>query len=219
MRIIAFGYKRRVGKDTAVKFALNCARQYFPQIQCQRLSFGDQLKKISVQMFSWAGLQDAVYYDNHPEEREVVLPAAGLSPRQIWDELGSFGAKLCPKVWPEMALKYAEADILFCGDMRRPVEAEYVRAFKGKCYKIIRDKAPVSNHSVDTSLDTYDSWDGIIENNDSQKEFNTKIKQLTVRLLNEGVDQGFLVCPSCFSRGKAIMRINGQECGHCGGRI
>lgn len=215
MKIVGFGHKKRVGKDTAVGYALSFARQYYPHLKCDRLSFGDQLKKVSCQMFSWAGLMDSVYYINHPEEREVILPIIGMSPRQIWDEIGSFGARLCPKVWPELALIGTDSDILFCPDVRRPIEIEYIRKFHGLVFRVDRKAAPISNHIVDTALDGFDEWDGILTNNEGRKEFNLKIKKLVVGILNEGQMQGLLICPGCFAKGKAIMTGAGFVCEHC----
>lgn len=201
-----------------MRLALSFARQYFPQIRCQRISFGDQLKKASFLMFSWGGLQEAVYYDNHPAEREVVLPAIGLSPRQIWDEIGSQVAALCPKVWPEMALQEVDCDIGFVPDLRRPVEVDYVRQFHGTCVKINRKAAPVSDHIVDTALADFNDWNEILENDGTLRQFNAKIKTLVVTYLNINQPQGLLVCPKCFSRGQAVRE--GEHpgvftCKHC----
>lgn len=219
MRIIAFGHKKRVGKDTAVRFALSFARQYYPQLQCKRLSFGDQIKELAYRMFRWGGLQDAVYYTNHEHEIEEILPAIGKSPRQIWDEIGHFGASLCPSVWPEMALERIDGDVLFTSDLRRPIEANYAKKFNGACYRIDRDDAPKSNHQVDHYLDDFDGWDGIISNNESLKEFNQKIKKLIVEELNWGLEQDYLVCSECFSRGEAIADSEGFYCRKCHARI
>lgn len=176
-RIIAFGHRKRVGKDSAVSFALSHLRLNFKNIQSCRVSFGDQLKRVSAEMFGWAGLQEAVYYVNHPEQREIPL-SIGLTPRQIWDEMGTFGQALYPPVWPEMALGKAKGDLFLIPDLRRSIEVDYVRKHNGLCIRIDRDEAPISNHIVDTSLADYTGWDRIIKNNTSLKDLNFQVKAL-----------------------------------------
>lgn len=184
MRILAFGHRKRVGKDTAATFATAYIRQYYPKLRVGRLSFGDQLKDISHQMFKWGGLQDAVYYHNRPTEIEETLPPIGLSPREIWDEVGSRIPEISPKVWPEMALtRLPDLDIAISPDLRRPIEVEYVRKFHGICVRIDNPRAPISNHAVDTALLEFDEWDHILTNAGTLKEFNVSVKFVVDRML------------------------------------
>src|SRR5690606_30036924 len=127
MKIIAFGHKKRVGKDTAAKFLMAAFRA--KQINCQRLSFGDQIKSIAHRMFGHLGLEDAPYYFNHPESIEQILPAIGKSPRQIWDDLGVMGRKIWPYTWSSLALKDMDCDIAICSDFRTKEDYQALSQF------------------------------------------------------------------------------------------
>lgn len=222
MIIIGFGYKKRTGKDTAVRFALSFARQHFPSVHTGIISFGNQLKRVSHTMFSWAGLQEGDFYEAHSEYIDAPLPACGLSPRQIWDHVGLMGRDIYKKVWVEMAALDVDpdAEVLFSKDVRFPTEIELINKFNGYKYRIDRHEAPKGG-KVDVALDDYTGWDGIIENHgDSLREFNQKIKVLTCRHLNRLVDDSKLICPKCFAANRAIVIRNESgtricQCGHC----
>lgn len=215
MIIIGFGHKKRVGKDTAVNFAMAFARQYFPSVQVGLLSFGNELKDIAYRMFKWAGLQEGMHYENNPREIDEILPPCGKSARQIWDDIGLFGRSIHPKVWVQMGIESApEADVLFCKDVRFPTEIELIDDFKGFKYRVDR-KVPVGG-AVDKALDDYKDWTRIIENNGSLREFNTTIKTIVANHLNAIVATDKVVCPICYAKHQAIL-VSDQEykCGSC----
>lgn len=186
MLLLGFGYKKRVGKDTAVKFALSYLRQKKKQngecYYAYRASLFDPVKYHAYQLFKWGGLQDAPYYDDHPEKKEDILPPIGRSPRQIWDELGSTIRNLCPRTLPEVLLSRdyeklygKEPDILLIPDVRGPEEYEYIKKFHGKVFCINRKDAPISQHIVDNMLNERRDWDGTICNDGTMKEFYNSV--------------------------------------------
>src|SRR4051812_18861621 len=130
MKLIAFGHRRRVGKDTAVKFGLSYLRGNGIK-QCARFSFFDRIKTIAHQLYGWAGLMDGIYYDNHPEKKEEILPAIGKSPRIIWIEVGQAINGVCERTLPELAFSDLGEGFHLCSDLRRPIEAKYIRDFNG----------------------------------------------------------------------------------------
>src|SRR4051794_29684237 len=95
VKIIAFGHRQRVGKDTAVKFGLNHLKSIGKK-HSYRLSFFDIMKEISHQIYDWGGLESGVYYDNHPEKKDQILAPIGVSPRKIWIDLGQEINRICP---------------------------------------------------------------------------------------------------------------------------
>jgi hypothetical protein len=175
MRIIGFGHRKRVGKDSAARFTMNLLRQDFKDLKSERLSFGDQLKDISYRMFAWGGLECATYYHNHPQLIEVVLPTIGKSPRQIWDEMGLTGRNIHPKVWVEMAANCADGDICVSPDLRFPTEIELIRKFGGMAIRIDRPDAPMVHTPVDEALESYIGWDAIIKNTGTMREFHQQV--------------------------------------------
>lgn len=176
MKVIGFGHKKKVGKDTAVKIALAHLRQEYPNIRSMRRGFSDEIKDNAHRMFAWGGLLDSCYYDNHPEEEDIILPAIGHSPRHIWDEIGGKMRDISPKVWSELAFYSLDCDLVLFDGIRFPTEVEYVRKFGGKLARIDRFSAPVSDHLVDHALDNYDGWDATFENNGTIREFGIKIR-------------------------------------------
>lgn len=207
MTIISFGHKKRRGKDTAVNCAMAFARQYYPSLQFGILSFGDQIKKVSYDMFHWAGLELGMYYENNPKEIDELLAPINLSPRQIWDNIGLMGREIEPRVWVQMAIAHApEADVLFCKDLRFPTEVDLIREFKGKIYRI--DRSIPDGGKVDQALNFYTEWDGIIDNNGSIKDLNKKIKQIVGNQLNLLVPDEKKICPICHIKGL----VGGHQC-------
>lgn len=176
MMIVGFGYKKRVGKDTAVKFAVSYAVQN--GFSAYRCSLFDPIKWHAHQLYKWGGLEDAPYYDEYPAKREEILPPIGRSPRQIWDVLGTTIRDLCPRTLPELMLSRdyekmynKEPDFLFVPDVRGPEEFGYIKRFGGRVYRIDRDAAPKSDHIVDNMLNDRTDWDGIIGNNGDMRTF------------------------------------------------
>jgi hypothetical protein len=175
MRIIGFGHRKRVGKDTAAKFTMNLLRAEFRKLKSERLSFGDQLKDISHRMFGWGGLECGTYYSNHPNLIEVILPALGKSPRQIWDEMGLTGRNIHPNVWVNMAAHSADGDVCVSPDLRFPTEIELIRKFGGIAIKIENPRAPRVETAVDEALDSYTGWDAEIINDGTMREFHQQV--------------------------------------------
>ncbi len=185
MRVIGFGHKKKVGKDTAVRFALAHLRQEYPHIKSCRRGFSDAIKDIAFRAYAWGGLQDDLFYANHPNEEDIELPAIGKSPRQIWDELGTKLREICPKTWAELIFYDLDADIVLFDGIRFPTEIDYVRQFNGKVYRIIKDNAPKSEHEVDHALDGYQGWDGTIDNNGTMRDFGKQIKEIVDQCVKE----------------------------------
>lgn len=183
MKIVAFGHRRRMGKDTVAGFALSHMRFENKEFSCQRIGFADPLKEESYRMFKWAGLQPGIYYENHPEFKEQILPAIGKSPRDIWIEVGEAMRKISPKIWPEMTLSKSDCDMLFVSDLRHRSELHYVEMTEGFAIKIIRPGIDESADVVDCSLADYDNWDGVIINNGTLKDLNDATKIVISEIL------------------------------------
>jgi hypothetical protein len=183
MKIVALGHHKRVGKDTACRFLLSHLRQNFPNIRSERVSMGDQIKSIAKSMFGWGGLEDGIFYENHPHLIEEILPPIGRSPRFVWDSLGMFGPTVCERLWTELAFQYAGADLAIISDLKRPSEVEFFRQFpESLIIRVDRDSAPLGGR-VDQLLDNYEGWDLILKNNGTLKEFNLAIREQVVPLL------------------------------------
>ena len=58
--IIAFGHRRRVGKDVATNALVNMLAER--GIPAERVSFADGLKEVCADIFGWAGLHGPQHY-------------------------------------------------------------------------------------------------------------------------------------------------------------
>lgn len=185
MKIIAFGHRRRVGKDTAGKYLLQYIRTEHKELTVERCSPGDRIKDTAYHMFKWAGLNQGVYYENNPTLKEEIIPVLGKSPRQIWIDIGNAGRAIDVRVWIESALSQASSDLVILTDTRTEVEIDYVRKFGGICVRIDRN-IPKANDNLDCALSDFDNWDYIIENNGALKDFRSKI----ISIFEEALDLG-----------------------------
>lgn len=182
MKIIAFGHRRRVGKDTAVKFGIAHLKAKGIR-DCGRLSLFDPIKSLCAQIYGWGGLRDGIYYENNPQYKEQVLAPIGKSPRDIWIELGGSINAICPITICEIAFGSLDEGIHLIPDLRRPIEASYVEKFNGSRVKIINPRIPESNDSVDSALKDYDGWTHTLINDGSLKDFVSKVSHLMEQIV------------------------------------
>lgn len=185
MLYIGFGHRKRVGKTTSANFLSTSLRCDCPGKQIEVVSFADKLKDVSYQLFSWAGLQRPIYYENHPEYREQKLTELGLSPREIWIEVGNKLREVYPEVWLKYALLGKEADVIIVPDVRYPNEAGAILKSGGKVFKIIRDAAPVSDDVTDCALSDFKDWTGTIFNNGTLEDLNSDMENLSEQICSE----------------------------------
>src|SRR4051812_22321919 len=90
-KIIAFGHRKEVGKDTAAKYLITELKLRYPGINIQKHGFADKVKDVAQQIYSWADLKSGEYYErlgNH-YLKEVILPKLGKTPRQVWIGVGN----------------------------------------------------------------------------------------------------------------------------------
>jgi hypothetical protein len=183
--IVAFGHRKRTGKDTAAGLLQAHLNRLSP-LKVQQVSFATKLKEISYELFKWGGLQPGPFYEIEANAhlREVVLPLLGKTPRQIWIEVGNLMRQVHPEVWIKNALwADADTDVIIVRDMRYFNEAGEVESQQGLRYKMIRDSAPVSNDVADCNLDTYDRWTELIYNNGSLADLDVKVLELAHKVI------------------------------------
>jgi hypothetical protein len=197
VKIVAFGHRQRVGKDTAVKLFLSYMRANYPKIKCERLGLFDWAKDLVRDVFSYAGVEDRIYYENHPHKKDEILPAIGKSVRQLWLEMGYYLREIHSGTIPENALKTIQPDtqIVAISDIRSVQDVTYVRNFEGMMVKIERDVPKLESlldparhpaYALDSSLETYNGWDLIINNNGTLRELNAQICDIAERMVHHG---------------------------------
>jgi hypothetical protein len=185
-KIIAFGHRKRTGKDTAGSILQRLLNDMAPQLRVVQVSFAIKLKEVSYEMFKWGGLQPGPFYEQ-PENahlREVVLPLLGKTPRQIWIEVGNLMRQVHPEVWIRNAI-YVDADVIIVRDLRYHNEADVIDELGGDRYKMVRDSVEKSTDVADCNLDDYSEWTGHIFNNGTLDDLEEKLAYLAQKIVKE----------------------------------
>jgi len=183
MKIVAFGYKKGVGKSTAGKFLATFLKIENPDLKIKQISFAAKLKDISYQLYSWAGIKRGVYYESHYQEKEFILPRLGLSPRQIWIGVGNKLREVYKNTWINFALFGIKADIIIITDLRFCNEAAAVLETGGRLIKINRHNITQGTDPAEIDLDSWSEWHDIIDNGGSLQDLNSTIEQIAKDLL------------------------------------
>ncbi len=185
---VAFGHRKRVGKNCAGRFLASYLRLNRKGANIQAHGFADKGKNVCWQLYEWAGLQEGQYYEDpaHEAEREVILPKLGKSPRQIWiDFMTKVAREVHPGTWVDFIFENVKCDVCIIQDLRFPNEADKVHQYGGLVFRIDRAAAPNNSDIADDPLSAYTGWDGIIENNGTMKEFHDAIEAIGARVLEK----------------------------------
>ncbi len=186
MRIVAFGHRQGVGKDTAARFLISELRIKYPGINIQKVGFADKLKDIANQLFSWGGLRPGHYYDsdNTHAHKNVILPILGKTPRDLWIGIGNRLRDVHDTVWLDYVFKYVKADVLVISDCRFPNEANGILGQGGLLYRIDRANQIKLSDGADDTLSDYDKWSSVITNDGTLNDFHSKITSLIQEIMN-----------------------------------
>ena len=189
MKIVAFGHRRRVGKNTAAmmleKEFHNDRNRKIAGTYVKLASFATKLKDISYQLYSWAGLMPEEFYEDFPEKKEEVLPLLGMTPREIWIKLGTpaIREQVYDDTWVDCTLRGPQnCDILIITDLRFPNEVKKVQDLGGYCIKINRPEIPKATDVADCALESCMDWDYVIENDRGIEELQTSVHVIAQEL-------------------------------------
>ena len=186
-KIIAFGYQKRVGKDTCAKFLDSYLRVARPGLKVKKVSFASKLKDVSWQLYGWAGLQPGVYYETEAgaKVKEVVLPKIGKSPRQIWIEVGNKLREVWPGTWLDyVLLGGVTGDVVIITDLRFPNEGDAVIAVGGLCYMVDRPGMEKGNDAAETALDNWPKWHGVVANHGTLADLHDTVESIGREILD-----------------------------------
>ena len=163
---IAFGCKRRRGKDTAVRY---CIDTYGGT----KIAFADPLYAIQEFAQQTCGFQ---------EEKD----------RELLQFLGEWARAKDPSVFVDLAMRRSPGGShVFISDLRYRNELEACRNNGYFCVRIDRDVNWTEEdlHKSENDLDGIEDneWDLIIDNNGSVEELEKKLNQLVATLLHPPV--------------------------------
>jgi len=170
-KIVAFGHRKRVGKNTAAEMLSELLLDRGIQI----VSFASQLKAVCAQLYGWDGLQSEAYYETHPDMRDLPLHTVCKSPRTIWIEVGNKLREVHPGTWVDLLFESTGDADLIITDLRYPNEAQAVHDRGGICVKISRPDLPNTDDVADCALEYFGQWDGWLQNKGTFLEFRQAI--------------------------------------------
>ena len=167
MIIIGLGHYSRTGKDTFANALIAALGELNPRLRVARKSFATKLKDVTHQLYGWAGLQNEDYYNNpdHEHERDVILPALGMTPVEVWVKFGTPAVRgqVRDSTWVDYLLKTDHhLDVMVIPDIRFPNEVEAIREVGGHLIKIVRPGFGPRLTIADLALIEYGGWDNVI---------------------------------------------------------
>jgi hypothetical protein len=184
--IFGFGCKRRRGKDEAARMVQQ--RMTAHGVQCRLDSFAHSIKDgIGRGVFGFT--QEQLYGDLKTE----VDPFWGITPRDVFQRFGTevMHTQFGKDIWVKTLLRRASAEpevAVIVSDMRFMHEAIALRELGGTLIRIDRDVEHMpgeDDHPSETSLDNFEGWNAIIDNNGTLEELSEAIYELVDDVLRE----------------------------------
>lgn len=132
------------------------------------------MKQQTYELYAWAGLKDEEYYEINSNEKDIILPLLGKSPRQIWIEFATNVAReVYSDTWLNYLFKGTKCDYLIIKDMRFENEFNAVQNNGGYCIKIYADWVPSTLDIADKSLESMpdEEWDSIMYQKKDDRNF------------------------------------------------
>lgn len=177
--VIAFGHKRRRGKDTAAQIALEWIGSKHARID----HFAHSLKEgIGKGVF---GLTDAQLYGDQKTTPDGFW---GRTPRSILQYVGTemFRWRYDSDIWAKTVLRRYLNDSrhVLIPDLRFPNEAQLLKgAMSAVLVCVDRDiesDGDQDQHDSETALDNFIGWDHVIDNNGTLDELRTRVLNIVV---------------------------------------
>lgn len=170
MNLIGISGKKHSGKDEAYK-AIVAA---YPLLKVARIGFADALKAEIAVAFGTS----VEYIEANKSKFRHILQAWGHGRREITNK-----AYWIDKV--ARLLHESTADIVIIPDVRYLNEAELIHMLKGYLVRIERSCLPVDDpHSSETSLDGYQRFDFVIQNNGTLTDLYKTVKAMLIKMRN-----------------------------------
>lgn len=167
MKIIGLGHYSRTGKDTLANAMIEYFGQFFPELVVKKLSFAWKLKKITHELYAWAGVREPEFYETPEGEkaRDVVLPLLGMTPVDLWVRFGTDAVRnqVYQNTWVEFVTKGDhQADIVIVPDVRFPNEVAAMQEIGAKLVKVVRPGYGPRKTKADRALLGFTGWDYVV---------------------------------------------------------
>jgi hypothetical protein len=177
LKIIGFGHRRKMGKDTAANLAIGYIRIGTRRLLVNKAAYGSKIKAIAHDVYGWAGVEDEEYYELHPDLKDAILPALGKTVRDVWIMIGEAFRTFHANTWVRYPFgRYAKSDFLVISDVRRYNEADAILDRGGIVFDVFNPRTTaVIDDPVDSALDNYPRFTGTIVNDGDIALLNTRV--------------------------------------------
>lgn len=157
--IVGLGHRQNTGKDTFARLVTAELRERSQGLAIESRSFAAKLKDTCYSLYQWTGIKPPSYYEEFPEHKSDMIPALGITVRQLWIDVGNHIRKYDENVWINATLRNNLPHLLFIRDMRFPNEATQIREAKGILVKMVRPGEPEIDDEADKALKNWTEWD------------------------------------------------------------
>ena len=176
--ILGIGYKKGSGKNTLAKLVNTYLQRCCGKCITKQVSFAEKVKDISYQLYGWGGLKRGIHYETNYQEKELVLPKLGLSPRDIWIGVGNGMREIYPDTWINYALHGVKANVILITDMGFINEAKAIKEANGFTCRVTRSNIPRGTDARETELDSWTDWDFDVTNDETINDLNIKAETI-----------------------------------------
>lgn len=172
---IGLGHYKRTGKDSFADYLIQALANKHCGISVTKTSFAWKLKQVCFELYAWAGLKPPEYYETKEgaEFREVILPAIGKSPRQIWIDFGTKAVRdnVYERTWLDYVTRSTyQHDVVIVPDVRFGNEFEELLRADGLLIKIIRPGFSPGPNRPDRTLLGEQRWSNVIGTSGTMSE-------------------------------------------------
>ena len=166
-----------MGKDTAAKAFRDLLVAHYPDLKVECRAFADPIYEECHKLWGWDGFRTKEYYDQHPEEKNQVLPHIGKTPRALLIELGTRVREVYKDTWVQYLTNLCpplEQRMVLITDVRTPKEYDAVKQASGFCVRVTRPGVALHEDALDTGLE-HEAFDWNILNQGSPQELGVQV--------------------------------------------
>jgi hypothetical protein len=179
--IIGIGHRKGMGKDTFAQMLLDELNDNLgDDVFYYKQSFADGVKGWAYDMFCRYGLKSGLYYEQHRDEKEVIIPELLKTPREIYLLMGQFGRSIRPDYWIEQTVT-SEDQNLIIPDLRYPNEMERIKALGGVTIEILNPRVEITHDEADDALERH-MFDYLLVNEGTLDELRAKANEVAVMI-------------------------------------
>lgn len=153
-KLLAFGHRSGVGKDTAAEMAKTLIGPLF----CDTFAFADELKLECYQLF---GTLPPDRYDDDRSLRSKKVDGLELTPVELWVKFGEACREIDPLIWVNKTLELIgcwSPNVAILTDLRHPNEAKRLKELGAVLVKVESNVPPNPQAKIDAYLSGYDGW-------------------------------------------------------------